>query len=255
MWFIKMSKKPVNYLSFFLFLFSCGFLGAQTLEEITFLTEEYPPYNYTENGQLKGIAVDCLEWILRDLNTAITRDHFRSVPWTGGYQRVQNHPGTALFAMVRTPERESLFRWVGPIVKSTTSLIARRDSHIQIHTPEDVSGYTIGVVTNDIGEQRTKKILTKGALDAVTDPRLNARKLAHHRIDLWAYEFEVAQLVLQQEGFDPSLFEIVYTFTNNEEAYFAFHKDTSQQLIDQLQASLDKLRASDDYKKIIDRYQ
>jgi len=31
------------------------------LDKLRFITEEYPPYNYVENGRLQGLAVELLE--------------------------------------------------------------------------------------------------------------------------------------------------------------------------------------------------
>ena len=48
-----------------------------------------------------------------------------SVPWARGYKMATTQPDVGLFVAVRTPEREQLFHWVGPIVSTSASLYAR----------------------------------------------------------------------------------------------------------------------------------
>ncbi len=49
---------------------SCGFLPnkaqAITINDVHFATENYPPYNFEQNGEAKGISVDILNLMLRE---------------------------------------------------------------------------------------------------------------------------------------------------------------------------------------------
>src|SRR5512139_3863504 len=57
-------------------------------ENLTFYTEQLPPYNYQENGALKGFSVDLLEAITAKMGTKVAREEVHLVPWTEGYQTV-----------------------------------------------------------------------------------------------------------------------------------------------------------------------
>ena len=62
-----------------------------------------------------------------------------SVPWARGYRMATTQPDVGLFVTVRTPERETLFRWVGPIISTSTTLYARSGEALPVTTLEAVS--------------------------------------------------------------------------------------------------------------------
>ncbi|WP_157230863.1 substrate-binding periplasmic protein [Kiloniella laminariae] len=79
---------------------------------LEFYTENFPPYNYLENGVLKGVASDTI----RELAAEVGEEPDISVmAWPRAYKMAQEKPGRAIFSMVRTPEREAQFQWVGPL--------------------------------------------------------------------------------------------------------------------------------------------
>jgi polar amino acid transport system substrate-binding protein len=72
-----------------LILLLCGAATAQTAEEaarqiesIQWMTEDYPPYNYTdeEDGQLKGITVDILMEMFQKAGVKLTRKDLKVLP-------------------------------------------------------------------------------------------------------------------------------------------------------------------------------
>lgn len=135
------------------FILLCFSLAlAQDPDNILYMTENYPPYNFVENGQLKGISVDLMVLMLEKLGSKKTREDIRIFPWPRGYQGVLNRPNTSLFAMTRTEEREKLFNWVGPFYAEKIVLIARKSRQIKISSIKDLVRYKIGVVSKDVGE-------------------------------------------------------------------------------------------------------
>jgi polar amino acid transport system substrate-binding protein len=96
------------------------FISATNPEDITYMTEDYPPSNYIENGVLKGVAVDVLKAVWKKINSK--EMHIQLYHWARGYQLALTKPNTMLFAMTRSPEREKLFKWVGPIYRGRYSL-------------------------------------------------------------------------------------------------------------------------------------
>ena len=57
-----------------------------TMGTLTFYTEDNYPYNYLENGTLKGITPDLFEKITETMGDRVSRERIRLVPWSEGYQ-------------------------------------------------------------------------------------------------------------------------------------------------------------------------
>lgn len=229
---------------------------ATALDDLLLVVDEYPPINFEQDGRIQGISVDLLVEMLALSGSGLTRDDIHLWPWARGYVTIQRRPNTMLFAMSRTPEREDLFRWVGPIMSLHMSLIGRASNDFQIHSIDDLnaSNLTVGVVNNDVAHQL---LLEQGA-----DPnRLHtssvgtnlAQMLASNRIDLWGFGEPVALWTLQEQGESLQDYKEVLVLSTTE-AYFALHKDTPDEVVDALQNALDTLNANGTVDRIIANY-
>jgi polar amino acid transport system substrate-binding protein len=231
--------------------------SAESVDDFIIMTEAYPPLNFEQEGKLQGIAVDIMVLMLEKLGSTLTREDIQLLAWARGYEELQKQEHTCLFSTTKTAERTPLFKWVGPILTSRNVLIARKDRHISIQSIEDLKNYEIGVVINDIGEQlllqsgfEIQDLQRVGGTDAT---RKNILKLNAGRIDLWSYGEIVANWELKSYGFKPNEYETVYVLAEGD-LYFAFHKNTSDALIQQMQTTLDELRREGEIQKIIEKY-
>ncbi|MGM0609803.1 MAG: substrate-binding periplasmic protein [Thermodesulfobacteriota bacterium] len=251
-----MAKKIVLGLALIGFVFSAGLVSAQGLNDLNLVTEQYPPYNFEQDGNLQGISIDYLVQALQQAGSDLGRSDIRLLPWAKGYDMALNQPGTLLFATTRTEQREELFKWAGPIAPTKISLVAKKDSNVRIDNLSDImdKDYTIGVIRDDVGEQLLKEGgVPDGNIDAVAKAVLNIKKLDRGRIDAWAYEENVAMWLIKSNGFDPGNFEPVYEL-EKAELFYAFHKDTPQDTVNKLQNALDAVKQGGKYDQILDTY-
>ena len=93
-------------------VFFCLSVQAFSDEKLTVLTEDWPPFNYKENGKVVGISTDL---VLATLVKAGFAYEIRMYPWKRAYQITVGTPNTILFTTSRTTIREKLFKWVGPL--------------------------------------------------------------------------------------------------------------------------------------------
>jgi polar amino acid transport system substrate-binding protein len=224
---------------------------ADRLAGYTWLTEEYYPFNYKENGVMKGLAVDLLRMVWAELGTP--EQPVESMPWARAYERVQHEPRTALFCMARTPERENAFRWAGPIASVRFVLIARRERHISLTSMDDLKGLAVGTVREDISDTLLAGYRDVASIQPVARMRQNIDKLMTGRLDLVAYEEGSWRKITAREGLDPDSFETVYVLRETP-VYFAFHPDTPPELVDAFQAALDKVKERPGYRELLDAY-
>ena len=224
---------------------------ADRLAGYTWLTEEYYPFNYEQNGVMKGVAVDLLRMIWAELGTP--EQPVEAMPWARAYERVQHEPATVLFCMARTPEREHAFRWAGPIASVRFALIARKDRHISLDSLNDLKGLSVGTVREDISDTLLAEYRGKASIQPVARMRQNIDKLMTGRLDLVAYEEGSWRKVTVREGLDPDSFETVYVLRETP-VYFAFHPGTPAELVDAFQSALDKVKAGPRYQELLDAY-
>lgn len=227
--------------------------AAVALEELTFITEEYPPYNYRQEGRLEGISIELLERIFAETGTAMSREDVLLYPWARGYDTALNEPGTVLFSTTRTEQREELFQWVGPIATDRVALIARRDSGIQLNDIDEViaGDYRIAVIREDIGAQRLQEAgVPETQIHAAMSGTSALRMLERGRVDLWAYGEDVAFWLMNEEGLPTTDYTPALTISESD-LYYALNRDTDPKLVAKMQAALNNLREGGVLREIL----
>ena len=237
-----------------MWLASTAFAADTSNPSIVLLTENFPPYNMAKNGKnfaqndnIEGIAVDILRETFKraDISYSMTL----RFPWERIYHLALENPGYGVFVTARVPEREKLFKWVGPIGPDDWVLLARGDSPITLTSLEQARQYRVGAYKGDaIALSLEKQGL---APVIVLRDQDNARKLQAGQIDLWATGAPAGQFLARQVGI--SGFKTVLRF-HQAEVYLALNKDVPDELVSKLQKALDQLRAEGVLQKISAKY-
>ena len=228
--------------------------AASQLDGVTYLTEQYPPYNYEENGQLKGISIDLIQKVFASTGAQKSVSDVHLVPWANGYAKAQSDANTCLFSTTRTESRESLFKWAGPIVNSEVVVLAKKGTGVAIASSADLSKYTLGVIRDDVGMQLLMEAgYPESQLDISSKLGSLLKKLSMGRIDGIAYDNAVSAYAIKQAGFSPADFTKAYVLKKSQ-LFYAFSKDTPDATVAELQKALDALDASGEHQKIIDTY-
>lgn len=201
-------------------------------------TEQNPPYNFLENGKLKGLSTLLLEQLFQKSGHQIFGNTIEVLPWARGYEQILHEKNVVLYSMVRTPEREGLFQWVGPIGKMTLGIIAKKNRHIQILTPDALHRYKIATIPDTASE---KALLENGLhleeFDRFANIASQLKKLKENRVDGISFGVEAIFELLKELGSDVSEYEVVYVFKESD-LYFAFSKETDLNLIAELNETL-----------------
>lgn len=234
--------------------------STRQISALTFYTEQMPPYNYLENGSLQGITIDLLEKITEKMGDPVSRDRVRLVSWSEGYRTALNGNNTAIFAIARTPERESSFKWAGPIKPYVTVLFSRPGSNIVIDDPGDLADYRIGVIADDAAVgQLVDAGVNESRLVYETNTSVLIAKLRDGEIDLWGYGEAGGRYFTRQATGNYYSFRVVYAFPEIP-IYYGFSKDVPDETVLSFQQALDSLKAEKDaagisaYDRILGRY-
>ena len=227
----------------------------ETIELDIYTTDAYAPYNFVEEGRLKGISVDMMMRILEKIEAPIQPESIKIVPWARGLNYLSTKQNACLLTVGKTPEREAKFQWVGPTVLAGFSVLALKNRHITINAIGDLNSYRIGdqLGGSPGGEIALQAGVKKEKIEYVPTPGQNIMKLALGRLDVVIIERNVAAWQIKQSGLHLDDFETVYVLTESP-LYFGFHKDIPKTLIDKLQAALDALKQKEAYQQILDIY-
>jgi len=223
-------------------------------KDLTYYTEEYPPHNYTENGKLKGAAVEVLVMMWKEMGLKNTVADIKTVPWARGMKLIQTEPGVVLFGMGYSKERAKIIQWVGPYYTHTLGLIAKKSRAIKIRTVEEAQEYIVGAVREDMGHQfLVGKGFHPGMVALLNSQRSLFLSLDAGRLDLASSMDSVAFKNIDDLGLDSSEYEIVLNIQTFQSG-FGFSKRVDKSVILQFQNTLDRLIEDGSVGKILEKY-
>jgi len=236
-----------------IFFLGSVLVHAEDTVKLTVLTEQNPPYNWEEDGEIKGFSTQIVKEILKraGLNYSM-----RCIPWNGAYQTAIKHKNVLLYSTVRMKKREKLFKWVGPLTPYQVFLFklkSRKD--IKISAIEDAKKYRIGVVEND-----ARHLFFQGkegyTLDIVRENTLNIKKLFAKRIDLIPFqELPLKELTNSLEGYSFDKLEKVMVIDKFSSHFYAvFGKKTSDKIVEKCQTALKSIKEDGTFDKIAGQY-
>lgn len=203
--------------------------------------------NFAQGENINGIAVDIVREMFKraGINYSLTL----RFPWERIYKLALEQPGYGVFVMARLPDREPLFKWVGPIGPDDWIMLARGDSKIALQSLEQARKYRIGAYKGDaIAETLAKQGLKPLVVLRDQD---NARKLVGGQIDLWATGDPAGRYLARQEGVTG--LKTVLRF-HSAQLYLALNKEVPDETVARLQAALDQLREEGVVEEIMGRY-
>ncbi len=205
------------------------------------LTEENPPFNYTESGKLTGLVTELVQETMKRANVPYT---IEVLPWTRGYMRTQSEKDTCLFATARLENREKLFAWVGPFASNLWGVYGRGDFSGSVRLLVDLKPYRIGGVINDAKVEYLKENGVTNIRQALEDranpPRLFLPAEDPNRIDLWVTGFFGARDVAKAA----KVSDIKLVFVVRDiPLYLACSPQTSPATLKALGEALERVRA------------
>jgi polar amino acid transport system substrate-binding protein len=154
--------------------------GAHVILHLT--TEQYAPFNFDENGQIKGLGADQVREIMRRSGIAYDME---LLPWSRAIGLAREKPATCVFTTAHTMDRDQHFKWVEPLLVERTLLIRAAGSGVAPADLAAATAYRTGTQTNDY----TVELLRDAGfsqIDLARDLDLTLKKLLSSRVDLMA---------------------------------------------------------------------
>lgn len=219
-------------------LLLCGLSTALCAIELRLYTEDYRPFSYLEDGKPSGMAVALVEELIRRTGDCA---HIELVPWTRGYHQVRQQADTALFSTVRTPSREALFQWVGPIARGQTRFYSLKDAGIHIRSLEELRQVGVLAVPK---QWYSYELLAEQGLDnlyGVFTPQDMLRMFRHGRVKLLIANTLTLDDMLAEQGMRAEQLQEQFDLMPSD-AYIAFSRQTDPRRVARWQQALQQMR-------------
>lgn len=251
-----MKKHLPPFLIISLILFCNPMIAGSVVKEATplkLMSEIFPPFQYEDNGETIGISIDIVKAIQNQINA-----HSKIIiyPWARGLKFLNKKKNSALFSTLRTPEREDLYKWVGPLTTMQMVFFKKKGSKLNIKSMADAKKVARVGVTNNVANHQMMEAKGFTNLDVISSgaDEKNIKKLIKGRIDLWPALKMSGLYNARKMGLAGEIVAIDNVIVFTGDLYIAFNKKTEDKVIRQWQSALDKLVASGKITEIKNHY-
>ncbi len=216
---------------------------------INFITEEWPPYNYVEQGHLTGVSVKIVQALQQELGR---RDPIQVYPSQRAKLALESRPRSMMFSMFRTPERETRYKWIGPIGRDAIYFYQRRGSPLQIRTLQDAKAVPV-IASRQAG--LVFNILTAAGFTNLDASAYSSKqvygKLLRGRAELAISDSPLGvRYLLKQMGLPADALQQTAVKVVESDLYIAASPDFSDAEIAQWQQALDRLKAQGELERL-----
>lgn len=221
-------------------------------EKVIFVTEDYPPYVYEENGRATGFDSDTIREVCKRLGI---EPKFRFLPWKRALSQVKRGTAHAIYSLMRTDERSEFLYYPSEILCVDKNVIfGRKGSGIKVLCLDDLKEITLGVVVEySYGPTFDEfKGLTK---EYCRNTEILLRKLNAKRMSVAIANEYVAKHLLKKMELK-NRFEVLFK-VSEDPMYVAFSKALGQKgkdLSEKFSQVLEQLKREGVIQKNIDKY-
>lgn len=208
------------------------------------------PFNFLEQGQLKGMSVEVAQQLARRAGFALAAE---PLPWARALATARSEPSVLVLTVARTAERESWFSWIGPIADREIwlwKLSSRTD--VAPKSIADLKHYRIGDTLNNASVDTLKE---KGIeAEVVTHDGQNGKKMLAGRIDLIPMNPYSIEAFAAEGGIPLNQLEPALLLSRSGGYYLAVSRGTDRELVRRLNTAFDAIKGDGTLRGIVAKW-
>jgi len=216
--------------------------------EIVIGSDQFEPFSYIDNGEMKGIDVDIAKEALSRMGYTPV---FKQIEWQKKDEYLRSGEIDCIWGCFSMDDREDLYAWVGPYLFSNQSVMVKEDS--DIYSLADLKNKIVGVQATSKAEWAFEN---NNQLDDIrylyTFSTINEVFISLQRAYVDAVAGHELALRALIRGSDDYRFLDENVLTSK--LGVAFKKDYDQSFLTLLANTLHEMRNDGTIKKIVDSY-
>ena len=225
-------------------------------DKLRFVAEELPPFHFTNmDKKPDGALVEVVKAVLAQ---AKLQGSIELVPFARAYSASKNIENVFMFSLLKTPVRNSAFKWAGQTYKTEAFLIGLKGrTDIKLNTLNDAKDYSVGTIRGYYSETFLRQVGFKEHQNLSLSVKYTHmwQMLFKGRIDFVLTNFIALDREIASAGLDANNVEQYLSVLHfPDELHIATGLKTSDKVVNQLRMALIEIKANGRYQQIIDRW-
>lgn len=175
------------------------------------VTENAPPLQYITESGVAGYSTDMVKTLLAEVNLQVDID---VLPWARGFDLALQRKNTLIYSMIRTPQREAHFQWIGRLGHFQLSFVGlKHRKGLQIKSIEEAKKWVVGAMRDDYTHQFLRQHGFSNEQDLVVRSQLSelVDLLYKEKIDTFIVDVVMLRPMVQELGFDEGMLKSLLT--------------------------------------------
>ncbi len=249
---------------FFCMLCPSAVLADDTPEVILATTLNYPPYEYRENGQPKGLAVDIVKEALH--RVGVKQVDFQFFPWRRAVFVTEYGERDLLFNAGKNEPRKKWGYYVDSVlIQQSYVLFKRRADQFDVKpdfsnvNDKDISiraGYLYGsgIFRQALDSHRFHKVELSNSTEQ------SVRQLLNERVDMFVGDLLPVMFYIQEQGLEDKIDIVLHQGKRMEvlswSTYLLFSKlRVSPGFVEQVRLAMEQMKEDGTFAAIVSKYE
>jgi len=175
-------------------------LAPATAQELKFVTEQFPPFTYEQDGHAAGPLADTVTALCAELKKTCTQ---QVLPWRRALQGAEDGEFQGIYSAADTPERNAKFFLLPPILKTSYSFVVPNDSTWTYQGPSSLKAQEVSVYgpssTSTAGDELIKQS-DGGKMKMEISNDNVVRQLGAHHATIGLINRDVGEAIMKTNG-------------------------------------------------------
>lgn len=218
-------------------------------ESIKLVIQEFAPLTHTsaKTNVVEGVLTEKIQEIMKRAGETTS---IRSTSLARALLATQTEENTCMIGLRRTPERESSFNWIGPLITDDWVLYGKKDNLRKLKNFEEAKPYRIGSYKN---AATGLQLMEQGyKIEFASEDEDNPRLLLNDRIDYWIVSELHGMYIAQQQGHGKDISHAVRY--KNIELYMLCHNAMDRQRVAKFNKLNKEIETDGTMEKILHKY-
>ena len=227
-------------------LAACGSKASAPTKLVMCTNAEFPPYEYKDGGDFKGIDIECAKLIGQKLGVEV---EIMDIAFDSLIPTVMSEKADfAMAGMTVTEDRLESVDFTHTYQTAVQAIVVLNNSSIA--SLDDLEGKKIGVQTGTTGDLYCTEDFGNDSMERYTKIIDGFQAMKTGKIDAIVIDDQVAKAIVDQ---DTASFKILDTPYAEEEYAIAVKKGNTE-LLNKLNKVIDEIKSNGQLKAIIDKY-
>ena len=242
----------MKYTILFILIFFNLTFSENVKGDFLFVTQNFKPYSYKENGEAAGPVVTIIQKICNDLELSY---RIEIHPWARCQDMVLKGDANALFVLARSEQRDKQLYFSSPIFDIEYGFFVHSSNTLQYKNVAQLSNYIVGV----FGPSNSSNILEdmrkdnkNFTIDIRPESSSGFKKLSSKRVDAVFSNRDVGFCTQHNNGIDNVRYAGMYKKTNYHIGFSKNYADEDK--VNKFNDHYELLLKDGTIKKILDKY-